>query len=692
MLTDTMPPALIDLPPAPASHFSLYFYAAVLRLLEHTARTLGSRAAACSEFPFLAGYWDELDARGLHGRTGSEAEDWWHEAITAWEVGVAGHLPLRVLRHEVGLDHLAILLLLGLGLPEEDARFGALFESLQGVPGGHRPTLGLLATWWSAEDDDPGAARATVRGLQGLGLVQALNPDAPRSEWVLQPPTPIWDALRGEAPDSLGGWLAYRSIADLAALADLILPAPVRQIVETVPALLAAGEVQALIVRGPQHNGRRTLLGAMASALGRGMLEIARPAKADDRWRLVGPLATLLHALPVCVFDLGPGETAEVPALPGYGGPLGIVLGRQGGVGGPDAERAITVTLSLPDVAARHAHWLRACDSRPPADGEALAGRFRLTSGNIHRAARLAQAYAALAGRVASADADVQQACRALNRQALDTLATPVASGGNWSQLGAGPDTLRELAQLESRCRHREHLPNAVGEAFGAQLTPGVRALFSGPSGTGKTLAARLLAGVLSMDLYRIDLASVVNKYIGETEKSLNQAFARAEELDVILLLDEGDALLTQRTAVGNSNDRYANLETNYLLQRLEAFEGILIITTNAAQRIDDAFQRRMDVVITFHPPDMAERWTIWQLHLPVAHAIPDELLSEVARRCALSGGQIRNAVLHASLLALDDGGVIGPAHLEAAVVREYRKTGGVCPLRLSVSGPGAWS
>src|SRR5207302_3530655 len=142
-------------------------------------------------------------------------------------------------------------------------------------------------------------------------------------------------------------------------------------------------------------------------------------------------------------------------------------------------------------------------------------------------------------------------------------------------------------------------------------------ALFSGPSGTGKTLAARLLAAALQMDLYRLDLSAVVNKYIGETEKNLNQLFARAEELDVILLLDEGDALLTQRTSVQTSNDRYANLETNFLLQRLESFEGILIVTTNAGQRIDTAFQRRMDVVIPFQAPDVAERWSIWRLHLP---------------------------------------------------------------------------
>ena len=144
-----------------------------------------------------------------------------------------------------------------------------------------------------------------------------------------------------------------------------------------------------------------------------------------------------------------------------------------------------------------------------------------------------------------------------------------------------------------------------------------MRALFSGSSGTGKTLATRILAGELGMDLYRVDLASVINKYIGETEKNLHRVLSRAEELDVILLLDEGDALLGSRTDVKSSNDRYANLETNYLLQRLESYQGIVLVTTNAGQNIDSAFQRRMDVVVDFVPPGADERWGIWQLHLP---------------------------------------------------------------------------
>jgi SpoVK/Ycf46/Vps4 family AAA+-type ATPase len=303
-----------------------------------------------------------------------------------------------------------------------------------------------------------------------------------------------------------------------------------------------------------------------------------------------------------------------------------------------------------------------------------------MTSGGIHRVAALARSYARLDDRGQVTAGDVRTASRSLHRE-LETLATFLPAAGGWESISAEPETLDELRKLEVRCRHREAIHHHVGPALGRQLNCGVRALFAGPSGTGKTMAAKLLAASLEMDLYRLDLASVVNKYIGETEKSLHQLFSRAEELDVVLLIDEGDALLTQRTAVQSSNDRYANLETNFLLQRLESFEGVLVVTTNAADRIDSAFERRMDVVVEFRMPGTQERWLIWQLHLPPDHRVAWAWLQEAAARCALSGGQIRNAVLHASLLALDAGRPVGTEHVELALQREYRKAGAVCPL-----------
>src|SRR5262249_12097357 len=382
--------------------------------------------------------------------------------------------------------------------------------------------------------------------------------------------------------------------------------------------------------------------------------------------------------------EAAPGETVMVPDLPGFNGARGFILGKHGGVSA-NGNGSLTLNLEMPDREARRKHWQESLKSNPN-DLDHFSAGFRLTGGNIRRAAKLAETAATLAGRAYVTIFDVQSASRALNREALDTLATLVPASGDWDYLAVKNETETELRNLEARCRHREGLQETMGVALSEQLNAGVRALFTGPSGTGKTLAARVLASVLGKDLYRLDLSTVVNKYIGETEKNLSRVLARAEELDVVLLLDEGDALLTQRTNVNNANDRYANLETNYLLQRLESFEGILVVTTNAGDRIDSAFQRRMDIVVSFPPPDAGERWRIWQLHLPPIHYVPATLLDQIAQRCELTGGQIRNAVLHASLLALNNGGVVTGKQLKQALQREYQKAGSVCPLRNQVA------
>jgi SpoVK/Ycf46/Vps4 family AAA+-type ATPase len=175
----------------------------------------------------------------------------------------------------------------------------------------------------------------------------------------------------------------------------------------------------------------------------------------------------------------------------------------------------------------------------------------------------------------------------------------------------------------------------------------------------------------------------VISKYIGEPERNLSQLFARAEEQDIVLLLDEGDSLLTSRTDVSNSNDRYANMETNYLLQRLEQYDGIILITTNVARNIDTAFQRRIDVSIDFNLPDAEQRYDLWRLHLPDAQkqAVSEPFLHEVALRCQLSGGQIRNAALHATVLAVDQQTKINDEFLKAGIQREYSKIGASAPL-----------
>ncbi|HEV8547373.1 MAG TPA: ATP-binding protein [Polyangiaceae bacterium] len=671
-----------ELRPCPSEHFRLQSLAAAAHLIDAAGRVLGSHEALLEQFPCVGEHLDAIEAAGALPADGSAFD--WQASLSAWCATADTELPLLALAEAADLDFRALCLWFAVGLIEDDGRFGALFEALHPAAGQSRPSAGLLGSLWREASGADGGVTARLRKLREAGLLDVTNPEAPRNQWALQVPGAIWDAARGERAGSPAPFLRHTPFPELDANEPLFSAETRAKLVE-LPLLLANRQLDAVVVRGPHHNGRRTLLRWLAKELERGVLELeltGKPEVDQARLRLAGPLATLLGAMPVLLLDPAPGETVELSPLPGHQSPLGVTIGRNGGVRGPCVERSITLALELPEVGLR-AEQLRRSLTVPPEDVPSLAARFRMTSGNVVRAARLAEAHARLNGRERVAADDLRQAARALGRQSLDTLATRLPDAGKWAEFSAAADTLRELRILEQRCRQREELGKCVGAALAHNLNAGVRALFQGPSGTGKTLAARLLAASLDKDLYRVDLASVVNKYIGETEKNLARVFAVAEELDVVLLFDEGDALLTRRTGVSSSNDRYANLETNFLLQRMESFEGIVIVTTNASELIDGAFQRRMDAVVDFRAPEPQERWALWHLHLPSAHAVDAALLREVAARCQLTGGQIRNAVLHASLLALGDGGALESGHLEGAIQREYRRIGGVCPLRV---------
>ncbi len=681
--TSISPPVLAPLAIVPrnaAGHFKLCLLAAVLHIVDQLASNLGSIDEVLEQFPFVRDYLDEAARYGIHEVSAATPRRW-ISTIHEWEANVAEHLPVRALRETLALDDSVIVLLFAIGLIEEDPRFGFLIECAQPVsPQQHRPTLGLLVSWWR-EAPDPNVVRSGVRTLLDNGLLQVLNADAPRLQWVFQSPPAVWDALRGQMNAVPVPWLRFVEQPELTPLDAIVLPEALRKAVEAVPALFASGEVRGIIIRGPQHNGRHTVARAIAKATGRGVLELHGPLKSDDeRWPLVGALATLAHALPVVTLDLALGETAEIHAFRAFSGPVAVVMGKYGSATGRALEGSPTIAIDIPGREERRTLWERSLPADALDSAPVLAQRFRMTSGNIRSAAALAKSQALLEGRRTIAVPDVRVASRPLHRD-LETLATFIPVSGGWESMGISRTTRDELVNLERRCRHREALPGYVGAAFRQQLGCGVRALFTGPSGTGKTMAARILASTLEMDLFRLDLASVLSKYIGDTERSLNLLLSRVEELDVALVIDEGDALLTNRTAVASSNDRYANLETNFLLQRLESFEGIVVVTTNAVNRIDPAFERRMDVVVDFHAPGPQERWSIWQLHLPSDHAVDFNWLQDAAVRCALTGGQIRNAVLHASIRALDSAQRIATAHVDEAVRREYQKSGAVCPL-----------
>ncbi len=678
------------IPSGAQGHFLLHFYAVVARVLARLESAgAGEQDSMYAErFPFLATYRNILHALVPGEISQGTQVAWWDAQIASFQAQAQEHLPLRALMDAAGLDINEVHVLIAAGLVEEDIRFGALFAALQEPLVARRPCIGLLNWLLSEASSEPDDAWHAVRLLLDMGLLVAENRADPRAEWLLRVPPAAWDALRGRPLPKPAPGITLQSAADFPALDNLILPAAVHTRIQRIPELFRNEQVTALVLRGMNGSGRRTILGAIARSMGRSVLLWESGTPGDDNWRLLGPLATLSGAMPILRCDPGPGETLDLPALPGYSGPVGIPLGRAGGLRGPLIAHSLSLNIPPPDHEARRRFWQVTQVPVQEDVQDEIITRFLLTGGYITKTAALAHAYATLDNRPAIVVADVQQATRALNRQALETLATHLEPVDD-IDLIVGSATSTELRTLEARCNEREALRERTGRAFTNNLTRGVRALFSGPSGTGKTLGARVLAAKLQMDLYRVDLAAVVNKYIGETERNLNQVLSRAEELDVMLLLDEGDALMTNRTEVRNANDRYANLETNYLLQRLENYEGIVLITTNAGNRIDTAFSRRLDVIIDFAPPEAPERWLIWQSHLPQEHSVSQDFLQEVASRCNMTGGQIRNAALHATLLALGDGGKVTDAHLDAAVQREYRKAGAACPLRPRTMGRG---
>lgn len=599
---------------------------------------------------------------------------WWGAQVTGFE-GDRGALGL--------LEEDEALLLTAAGLVEHDIRWGALFASLQEPMRARRPCVGLLGWLLTPHASARAALVESCERLVRRGLLAVENPTDPRSEWVVRVPVAVWDVVTAgvREPASLPVHLRVRRREDALPMADLALAPGAAALAARLPDLLDDGSVSALVVRGMDRSGRTTLLHSLAATRGLDLLVYdarQQDPATDPTWALFSALALVAPVLPVVVCDPGPGTTLVLPDLRGLNGPLGVVLGRSGSVAGTSLDRAVVCRLDVCGPCDRERLW-RAGGLGDMDDLHPVVERFLLTPGNINRAAPLASLAARSAGRDRVEVGDVQAATRALRRQELETLATaldPLPTSATPILTAAAQD---ELATLVRRCRFREKLVTRTAASH-AGLNRGVRALLTGPSGTGKTLAARHLAATLQLDLYRVDLAAVVNKYVGETERNLDKVLARAEELDVVLLLDEGDALMTKRTDVANANDRYANLETNFLLQRLETFDGIVVVTSNASASIDTAFLRRIDVTIDFVPPEAPERRLIWEAHL-ADHAVPAAVLDDLSRRCVLTGGQIRNATLHASLLALESGELVNEGHVLEAVRREYRRSGASYPL-----------
>jgi hypothetical protein len=331
-----------------------------------------------------------------------------------------------------------------------------------------------------------------------------------------------------------------------------------------------------------------------------------------------------------------------------------------------DAARASLVRLDLsrPPADEQRAIWKAALGplaERLNGQLDAVVTQFRLDADSIQHAGRaITEAQPAGPDAVAATLWDL---CRGLARTSLDSLADRIDARARWEDLVLPDDQQQTLREIVAHVRQRMTVYESWGFAAQSARGLGISALFAGPSGTGKTLAAEVLARELRLDLYRIDLSQVVSKYIGETEKSLRRVFDAAEHSGAVLLFDEADALFGKRGEVHDSHDRYANIEVSYLLQRMESYRGLAILTTNRRSALDAAFLRRLRFVVAFPFPDAVHRARIWERIFPVETPTEGLDVGKLAR-LNVAGGNIRNIALNAAFLAADLGEPVRMTHL----------------------------
>jgi hypothetical protein len=499
-------------------------------------------------------------------------------------------------------------------------------------------------------------------------------------------------------PRRVRGYLAGRDDVDplvarvgglLAAGDEPILDERQREAQDTLARALDERGPLLVVVEGPEGVGRAAAVAHAAAATGRAAIELdlvrhdARAAALDDVvdawWREcllrggVGLVANC-HAL----------ADAERRRLAVLLDPLPGVIAAIAPHGGLDLglrRPVVRVRFPIPDAATRHRLWARAADGEPDVDLDLLAGRYHLGAGAIDRSVRAARV---LTDEGPLTTAAVVAGVRSTVAERLGDVAVHVPAAGGWDDLVLPEETLDQIRLLVSRVRHGHRVLDVWGFGRGLVRGRGLAALLSGPPGTGKTLAAGIVARELDLDLYQVDMSRVLSKWIGETEKQLAALFDAAEAGHALLLFDEADSLFAKRTEVKGATDRYANLEVNYLLQRIEAFGGVTLLTTNFDTAIDPAVRRRLAAHITFWPPNLDERERLWRrmvpAEVPVAGALDFGWLA--AKYPQFTGGHIRNAAMGAAFRAAAQGESLSMAILERAARAEYEAMGRVVTTR----------
>jgi AAA+ superfamily predicted ATPase len=430
-----------------------------------------------------------------------------------------------------------------------------------------------------------------------------------------------------------------------------------------------------VVVQGPPGAGRGAVARALAGELGLPVIVIAGDDLTAARLPVFRRELAWFQATALVV-DAERGEPAALTALAADPGALlatsAIALVERLMV--PDRVVHVVVLDRLDD-SARAAIWRRCLERagvRGDVDGQYLAAHFGFSPQRIDRAAR-----ALAAGGTEVSSADAEALCRVIPEVRVGGLAARLETNYGWDDLVVTAAVRRELELIVTWGRSSARLFASGADGERARAPRGLACLFHGPPGTGKTLAAQVIAAELGLELYRVDLSQVVDKYIGETEKRLDVVFREAEAAGVALFFDEADALFARRTEVKEARDRYANLEASFLLQRIEEHRGVTILASNAYQNLDVALHRRLGVSVELTAPGPVERRAIWERLLPPrerrASSIDVDMLARVGD---LTGGDIRNAVVAAVLIAAGDREPLDMRHLVVAIWRQLTKAG----------------
>ena len=606
--------------------------------------------------------------------------------------------PIERLRASFGLSSTEVRVLLALTAFELDTSLRAAVRTLMNDPTRVHPDVGLLATLIY---DDGRSGRLTEElGSDGkLVRFALIRIDSMRET--------AFSLRRARVSERVLDLLHGRDVLDrdLARYADLRPPVDAATlvidrsrldeihglVVASIEATKAARPHPIVIVTGPEGVGRKTLLAAAATSLGLGVIRVRCSSfpKDETAIRSIGQAllreAVLWHAL--VVLDDIDKLTVEDPAFRVDAALFGEYLGPVAAVGERVTSRppqlargTVIVELEPPAESQRDELWQRSLRNEAgPEISRWAAERYVVTPGVLIKAAESARAIARTrpSDELTITHEDIHAGLRSVLDAKLGTLGTRVTWRQTWADLVLSDEGIQEIRDFIGRVKHRRQVYEDWG--FGKKVAKGLglSALFSGPPGTGKTMVAGIIADELKLDLYQIDLSKIVSKWVGETEKNLAALFDAAETGHAVLLFDEADSLFSKRTEVKSSVDRYANLEVNYLLQRMEEHRGITILTTNHATSIDDAFKRRLSTKIDFLEPDVDERERLWKTMLPAKAATSSDINFEaLASKFVMTGGYIKNAVLRAAFLAADEGVPIAMRHLLRGAQTEYQSMG----------------